>query len=303
MPVKSKKNSQSKALVKSKTGDTSKAGEQRKASEKSKPARPKRITVKERRSAIANLLDSHGGQIYGFALKLCIDPELAETVVQEIFAQAYRKLRELQAESNQLKWLHAMAVNCYLSELGKQRGIAETLRPLPDLLDFGEEKLAEPKLKKKESREAAVHRKALRALVKTLPDLPYEVRIPLLLRDSIGYSLGEVSKMLGVKKPTVRSRLHRARCLIFWPVAKGLPHKEIDPSRHTAREWKSILNAKQKSLDTDSAFVFGRGEFCRRCEGVFLAMDYIHKLSRELVSDEISPPAAQAVLLDLVCTI
>lgn len=284
MPVKSTKNKQREAI---------------KASEKSKKPRRKRITVVERRSTIANLLDSHGGPIYGFTLSLCSEPELAECVMQETFAQAYRKLSQLRDLADPTPWFHVMVVKSYLQEIGKQRGDAATLRPLPELYEYGEKAKAEPARKTEASRDAAIRKKAMVALIKAVRELPPEVRIPLLLRDAIGYSLGEVSTMLGIKETSVRTRLHRARNLIFWTVAEALPRKETSPSRHTRLEWKDILRAKQDSLDSDMAFTFGRGEFCKRCEVVFLAMDYIHALCRDLISDELPATAGQAVLLDL----
>ena len=300
MPVKTKKNTQNKAV---KADKATKQSQQSQPSQPSQKPRRKRITVQQRRSTIANLLDSHGGPIYGFTLRLCSEPELAECVMQETFAQAYRKLSQLIDLADPTPWFHSMAVKCYLQEIGKQRGDAATLRPLPELYEYGEKAKAEPVRKTEASRDAATRKKAMTALIKALRELPYEVRIPLLLRDTLGYSLSEVSTMLGIKASSVRTRLHRARSLIFWSVAEVLPRKETSPSRHTRVEWKGILRAKQDSLDVDKAFIFGRGEFCKRCEVVFLAMDYIHDLCRDLVSDELPASAAQAVLLDLACTI
>lgn len=315
MPVKTKKNTQSKAVKADEVAKTSKASQKGKPSPKGKAnpkrqpskvvkkTRRRRITVQQRRSIIANLLDTHGGPIYGFTLSVCSEPELAEYVMQETFAQAYQKLNQLIDLADPTPWFHAMIVKNYLQEIGKQRGDAATLRPLPELYEYGEKAKTEPVRKTEASRDAAIRKKAMTALIKALRELPFEIRIPLLLRDTLGYSLREVSKILDIKKPDVRTRLHRARSLIFWPVAAVLPRNETSPSRHTRREWQGILRAKQVALDEDKAFEFGRGEFCKRCEVVFLAMDYIHNLCRDLVSEEPSAVASQAVLLDLVCTI
>ncbi|MHC4449733.1 MAG: RNA polymerase sigma factor, partial [Planctomycetota bacterium] len=41
--------------------------------------------------AVPQLVEQHGGQLYGIARKLCGNPEDAEDLVQETFLQAYRK--------------------------------------------------------------------------------------------------------------------------------------------------------------------------------------------------------------------
>lgn len=259
----------------------------------------KRMTGEERRSAIANLLDTCGGAIYGFALRLCSDPDLAEDLVQESFSQGYRKWSKLRDEANPSLWLHAIVVRSYLRGEGRQRGVTEKLRPQKDLLTFGDDDGAEPSTGNKSSHEAAVRKKALKALRKAVRELPHELRVALLLRDATGFSLAEVSTMLGIKEATVRTRLHRARNLIFWSVADILPREQTPPSRHARREWTDLLRAKHDSLDKDGAFSFARGESCKRCKGVFDAMDYVHDLCRDLVSDKLPAAAGQAVLLDL----
>lgn len=258
----------------------------------------KRISGEERRSAIANLLETHGGAIYGFALGLCSDPDLAEDIVQETYAQAYRKWSKLRDETDLSQWLHSTVVRSYLRREGRPNGVAEKSRPQRDLLAFGDD--GGGALAGSESiHKAAFRKKALKALVKAVRELPDELRIPLLLRDATGFSLVEVSAILGIKVASVRVRLHRARNLIFWSVADVLPRKKTPPTRHTRREWKDILRAKHDSLDKDGKFTLARSESCKRCEGVFDAMDYVHDLSRDLVRDMLPATTGQAVLLDL----
>ncbi|MCH7546007.1 MAG: RNA polymerase sigma factor [Planctomycetes bacterium] len=262
-------------------------------------SKKKRITGEERRSAIANLLDTCGGAIYGFALRLCSDPDLAEDLVQESFFQGYRKWSKLRDETNPSRWLHAIVVRSYLRREGTQSGVANTLRPQRDLLTFGDDEGGPPSTGNGSINKAAFRKKALKALGKAVRELPHELRIPLLLRDVTGYSLAEVSTMLGIKESSVRTRLHRARNLIFWSVADTLPQKKTPPTRHARREWKDLLRAKHDSLDKDRAFSFAKGESCARCQGVFDAMDYVHELCRDFVSDKLPATTGQAVLLDL----
>ncbi len=262
-------------------------------------SKKKRISGEERRSAIANLLDTHGGAIYGFALGLCSDPDLAEDLVQETFAQGYRKWSKLREETDPSQWLHTTIVRSYLRKEGKERGVTEKLRPQRDLLAFGDDDGEQTSTGIESIHKAAFRKKALKTLGKAVRELPDELRIPLLLRDASGFSLAEVSTILGIKLETVRNRLHRARNLIFWSVADILPREQTPPTRHARREWKDLLRAKHDSLDKDGTFSLVRGESCKRCQGVFEAMDYVHELCRDFVGDKLPAIAGQAVLLDL----
>lgn len=262
-------------------------------------SKKKRITGEERRSAIANLLDSYGGAIYGFTLSLCSDPDLAEDLVQETFYEGYRKWSKLRDERDPSRWLYSTVVRSYLRKVGRQNGAMEKLRPLRDLLVFGDDDGGQASTGSESIHKAAFRKKALKALGKAVRELPDELRIVLLLRDATGFSLAEVSTMLGIKELSVRTRLHRARNLIFWSVADILPQQKTPSTRHLRREWKDLLRAKHDSLDKDGTFSFAKGESCVRCRGVFTAMDFVHDLSRYLVIDELPAAAGQAVLLDL----
>ena len=259
----------------------------------------KRITGEERRSAIANLLDTYGGAIFGFTLSLCSDPDLAEDLVQETFAQGYRKWSMLRDETDPSEWLHSTIVRSFLRREGRHGNAADKLRPQRDLLAFGDEDGGQRSIGNESIHKAAFRKKALKALGKAVRELPHELRIPLLLRDATGFSLADVSTILGIKVATVRVRLHRARNLTFWSVADILPRKKTPPSRHARREWKDLLCAKHDSLDKDGKFSLARGEACKRCRGVFDAMDYVHDLSRDLVIDRLPATTGQMVLLDL----
>ena len=93
--------------------------------------------------------------------------------MQETFAQAYRKLSQLIDLADPTPWFHSMAVKCYRQEIGKQRGDAATLRPLPELYEYGEKAKAEPVRKTAASRDAATRTKPLTALLTALPRVPY----------------------------------------------------------------------------------------------------------------------------------
>ncbi|MEJ2077516.1 MAG: sigma factor-like helix-turn-helix DNA-binding protein [Acidobacteriota bacterium] len=48
-------------------------------------------------------------------------------------------------------------------------------------------------------------------LYEAVQSLPFEYRIPLILKDIEGYSIKQISSLLALKEPTTKTRIHRAR--------------------------------------------------------------------------------------------
>ncbi len=59
--------------------------------------------------------------VYGYILKLCHDPDLAEEAVQEAFFKALRKIGTFRGECSMGAWLCQIAKNTCFSLLEKRR--------------------------------------------------------------------------------------------------------------------------------------------------------------------------------------
>jgi RNA polymerase sigma-70 factor (ECF subfamily) len=51
-------------------------------------------------------------------------------------------------------------------------------------------------------------------LYDSVQSLPFEYRVPLILKDIEGYSIKQISSLLGLKEPTTKTRIHRARLFV-----------------------------------------------------------------------------------------
>lgn len=253
----------------------------------------------ERQAAISRLLDESGGMIYGLCLRLTGDPSRAEDLMQETFLQAYRKWDTFRGEAKPSTWLHTIAVRKFLRMNRKRSGEPKRMYSVEELLPFGDKPVPHVPTEDETPLRAALRNEALEELQAAIVNLPSEYRVPLVLKEIVGFAVAEVASMLGLKEGTVKTRLHRARNMIFSAVTSVLPRKDVPPPEYTRRICMDLLQAKQESLDQGVPFPMPAGDFCGRCREVFQSMDFNHDLCGELSTDTLPEGARQAVLKEI----
>jgi RNA polymerase sigma-70 factor (ECF subfamily) len=156
------------------------------------------------------LVDTYSNKVYRLALKMLIQQQDAEDVLQETFLKAYRGLNKFDGRSKLSTWLFRIATNEALMILRRKH---------PDFLsidepvdsDEGEQEpiqivdwccLPENEFLSEESREK------LDAAVQRLPE---SLRVVFLLRDINDLSTHETAEVLGLSETAVKTRLSRAR--------------------------------------------------------------------------------------------
>jgi len=83
--------------------------------------------------AFARLFSSHGGKIYGLALRTLRREDLADDVVQETFMQLHRKAHTFRGEAKVSTWLSAIAINACRMKLRKQKRTTVSLDQAAEL--------------------------------------------------------------------------------------------------------------------------------------------------------------------------
>ena len=136
---------------------------------------------------------AYSADLYRYAWWLCRDRHLAEDVVQETFARAWKSWAGLRDVTLAKAWLVAILRN----ELA--RSYARN-RPAADI-----DALAEGELAALPSFESQLETAELVAR------LPESYREPLLLQVLGGFSCAEIASMLGTSEGAVMTRLTRAR--------------------------------------------------------------------------------------------
>ncbi|HEX7663331.1 MAG TPA: RNA polymerase sigma factor [Polyangiaceae bacterium] len=125
-----------------------------------------------------------------------------EDVVQEVFVQVHRSLRDFRGQSKFSTWLHRVTVNVVLMHRRAARS-----RP-----QYTEENAApEPVDPQTGPDEQAARHERMVAFERLLQKLPEKKRIVFVLHDLEGVSPAEISDIVGAPVLTVRTRLFYAR--------------------------------------------------------------------------------------------
>jgi RNA polymerase sigma-70 factor, ECF subfamily len=145
----------------------------------------------------------HLDALFGYAMTLTRDRNVAEDLVQETYLRAVRAANQLSPESNIKSWLFVIMRNAWLNQLRHQRSG-------PRFVDIEVESNTRSDL------EASPHvvylRKLERAQVQdAMERLPEAYREIVLLRDFEGFTYQEIATVLDCPAGTVMSRLARAR--------------------------------------------------------------------------------------------
>ena len=153
------------------------------------------------RHAFETLYDRYAGTVYGVALKMLGDREVAEDAVQEVFARAWRRMATFDRSRAFAPWLFGIAHNYCIDELRRRRVRPQpvyeddehpVLSDIPDDADVGE---------------AAVIADQRRLVREALDQLPEEQRQALLLAYFGGLTQQEIATRLGNPLGTVKTRM------------------------------------------------------------------------------------------------
>jgi RNA polymerase sigma-70 factor (ECF subfamily) len=126
-----------------------------------------------------------------------------EDVVQEVFVQVYKSLKDFRGQSKFTTWLHRVTVNVVLMHRRAARS-----RPI-----FTDEPPADSALRSVDSLpdEDFERRERMRAFGRLLDRLADKKRIVFVLHELEGVAPGEIAKIVGAPVLTVRTRLFYAR--------------------------------------------------------------------------------------------
>ncbi len=159
--------------------------------------------------AFEELVRRYERKVYNITYRLLGNEQDATEALQDTFLRAYRFMSKFQFKSSFYTWLYRIATNVSLTRLRRRKNVEVVSldAPVPDTDDL---KFDLPDTAK--TPEEAFAQKRLREkLDQAVRELPEEYRKVVVLRDLQGLSNEEVSRILKLSVPAVKSRLHRAR--------------------------------------------------------------------------------------------
>jgi RNA polymerase sigma factor (sigma-70 family) len=143
----------------------------------------------------------HRTLIYRTAYGLTGDRNVAEEILQDTFARAYRHRNALLLDVSPLPWLHRVALNLCYSRLNRRQ-----LRSEP-IGDEATRVLRDGAAEPAETAERRELRQIVREGIAALPEKHQSVVVLYYLQR---LSLQETAQVLGIQLGTVKSRLHYA---------------------------------------------------------------------------------------------
>jgi len=148
--------------------------------------------------AFDRLVERHRRRMYSLACRLA-SPLEAEDLAQEIFIAAYRALPGFRGDSRFSTWLYRIAVHV-CSHYVRRRRLDTT--ELDDQEADGE--------RGHDPERSAISTELQERVRAAIEQLPYKLRLVVVLRDLHGLSYDEIAQVVGCPIGTVRSRLHYA---------------------------------------------------------------------------------------------
>lgn len=146
--------------------------------------------------AFGGLVDRYHKPLFNVALRMLNNVQDAEDVTQEVFLNAYLRLRTYDPKYKFFSWIYRMAVNTSLNML-KRRRRTVTLEPELGILVPGAAA----------DRATEVQDRVGKALMCLKPD----DRAVVVLRHFVSFSYQEIADALEIPVRTVKSRLFTAR--------------------------------------------------------------------------------------------
>ncbi len=151
--------------------------------------------TEEKQQQFEQLVKRWSADLYRFAYWLSKERSMAEDLVQETFARAWKSIDQLQDTEKAKSWLFTIL---------RREHARKFKRKVIPIAEEREPDTAAGRPTHDSSTEAFVLRQALEVL-------PPEYREPLILQVIGGYSMEEIAEQLSLSKGAIMSRLFRAR--------------------------------------------------------------------------------------------
>ncbi|WP_028045701.1 RNA polymerase subunit sigma-70 [Cellulomonas sp. URHE0023] len=180
--------------------------------------------------ALRAMVDAHRRELHVHCYRMLGSVADADDALQETLLAAWRGLDRFDGRSSARTWLYRIATNCCLNLL-RTRGRRPVTEPLPPFDPPPPSRRSDlrwlqpyPDVLLDETHEPGARHLAdesiALAFVSALQAMPPRQVAALLLVDVLGFSLGEVAKMLDASPTAVKGVLQRARAVTARPTAQ-----------------------------------------------------------------------------------
>lgn len=155
----------------------------------------------------------HMNAVFNYALKITGDEDDANDLVQETYLKAFRFFDKFEKGTNCKAWLFRILKNSYINDYRKN--IKE-----PNKVDYEDvqnfyENIQPNEISTNHFEQDAFSKLLDDEITKVMSTLPEDFRTVIILSDIEGFTYEEISEFVDIPVGTVRSRLHRARKMLY----------------------------------------------------------------------------------------
>ena len=155
----------------------------------------------------------HMDAVHNFALRLTGDEDDADDLVQETYMKAFRFFDKFESGTNCKAWLFRILKNSFINDYRKQT-------KEPNKVDYEDVQNFYENIKSDEVDSRHYELDAFSNLLdddvsKAISGLPEDFRTVIILNDIEGFTYEEIADFVDIPVGTVRSRLHRARKMLY----------------------------------------------------------------------------------------
>ena len=164
--------------------------------------------------AFEEIVLRYQSKAYNLAMKFTRNQEDAEEVLQDVFSTLFRKIEGFRGQSAFSSWVYRIIVNASFMKLRKRK--QNRCISIEDLSPVVRQSCMERREDTADAKtDSFTLNRELRGVLQNAIDrLPQQYRAVFVLRDVDGLSNQEVSEILGLSIPAVKSRLHRSRLML-----------------------------------------------------------------------------------------
>ncbi len=155
--------------------------------------------------------------LFGVILNYTKNPSDAEEILQDTLLKIIRKIDTFRKESTLWPWIKRIAVNNSIMWLRKNQMRRRQQVNLEDIGPrFSEDGYYQGPVGSwpLDPEDVMLNSELSNNLYEAIQSLPFEYRMPMVLRDIEGYPIKQISSLLGLKEATTKTRVHRARLFV-----------------------------------------------------------------------------------------
>lgn len=251
-------------------------------------------------TAIPRLMDEYGGLVHSVARRVLGSGPDADDIAQETFLNAYRTWDRFRGEADPGTWLYRIAIRAAGRQLRRRRRRRERDWTVAEYLPFGDPRLPDVPEDARSPLAKRLQAEARASVDEAIATLPTPFRLAVVLKDIAELSLEEIGAILGLKIPTVKTRIHRGRLMLRAALLEGAKRRRLPPPVYERSMCMDLLRAKMEALDHGVPFPVQSELVCERCRNVFASLDLSYDACRHAANDADLPSEIRTLVLDAI---